>query len=87
MAEMKQTGDIVPPKFKSLEGIVDEGKIKAELEAVEKRNREINERIKSLGDSRAEIDRQIAGLRDEAVKTIGAYEALKKLSEPDETTH
>ena len=66
---------------------MDELKLKAEIEANEKRNREINERLEVLGKQRAEIDRQIAGLRDEAVKTLGADAALRKLLPTEETTH
>ena len=66
---------------------MDELKLKAEIEANEKRNREINERLEVLGKQRAEIDRQIAGLRDEAVKTLGADAALRKLLPAEETTH
>ena len=62
--------------------------VKEKMAEVEKRNLEINEQIKMLGEKRADIDRQLANLRDEAIRTQGEYKAFKSLEEPEvETTH
>jgi DNA-binding transcriptional MerR regulator len=61
--------------------------VKELMAEVEKKNLELNEKIKSLGEQRAELDRQIAGLRDEAIRQQGEYRALKALLPVEETTH
>jgi uncharacterized coiled-coil DUF342 family protein len=54
------------------------------IKDVEARNVKINEEIKTLGERRAEIDRQMSALRDEAIKTIGEHKALVEMK-ADET--
>jgi DNA-binding transcriptional MerR regulator len=59
--------------------------VKELMAEVEKKNLELNEKIKLLGEQRAELDRQIAGLRDEAIRQQGEYRALKALLPTDES--
>ena len=61
--------------------------IEAKIKEVEARNAKTVEDIKALGEKRAEIDRQIQGLRDEAIAQKGEYKALMELkdSEPAES--
>lgn len=60
--------------------------VKVLMAEVEKKNLEINERIRTLGEQRAELDRQIAGLRDEAIRQQGEYRALSALLPKDAST-
>jgi hypothetical protein len=81
----KKRGTSVPRN-----SILEAGKmadVKELMAEVEKKNLELNEKIKSLGEQRAELDRQIAGLRDEAIRQQGEYRALKALLPVEETTH
>lgn len=65
------------------------------IKDAEARNVKINEDIKTLGDRRRVLDSQITALRDEALKTVGEYNALTALKEemaipakePTETIH
>jgi DNA-binding transcriptional MerR regulator len=75
------------PVFNSLKEIRKMADVKELMAEVEKKNLELNEKIKSLGEQRAELDRQIAGLRDEAIRQQGEYRALKALLPVEETTH
>ena len=49
------------------------------IKDVEARNVKINEELKTLSERRAEIDRQMSALRDEAIKTVGEHKALVEL--------
>ncbi len=57
--------------------------IEAKIKDVEGRNAKTNEDIKVLGEKRAEIDRQIQGLRDEAIRQQGEYKALTDLRDAE----
>lgn len=57
--------------------------IEAKIKEVEARNVKTIEDIKALGEKRAEIDRQIQGLRDEAIAQKGEYKALVELRDPE----
>lgn len=59
--------------------------IAAKIMEVETRNAKLNEDLKVLVEQRAEIDRKIATLKEEAVRQQGEYRALKSLADsPDE---
>lgn len=73
------------PVFKSFKEFTQMKDVEAKIKDVEARNAKVNEDIKVLGEKRAEIDRQIQGLRDEAIRQQGEYKALVDMrdAEPD----
>ena len=53
--------------------------LEEKIKEVEDRNAKLNEDIKVLVEQRAEIDRKIAALREEAIRQQGEYRAYKAL--------
>ena len=65
-----------------------EDKLKVAVEAVEKRFDALKVQAAGLGEKRAEIDRELAGIREEQIRLQGEYRALQALmpEKPVETT-